>query len=163
MSVGTALKGWFQRTGSEVLGWILVALGAVLWPLPGPGTIVVVAGISLLARRYVWAQRLLGPLERKAIEAARFGVATWPRIVVSFLGGVWLVALGVVWWISPEIPEFTVLSVGFGPRLPAHGWGTAIGLWSSAIVAWALLAYSVARWHEPRTRATSKAHSRSSL
>lgn len=149
MSVRAAVARWFERTGSEVLGWVLIALGAVLWPLPGPGTIVVVAGVSLLARRYVWAQRLLGPLERKAIEAAKFGVATWPRIFISFLGGLWLFALGVVWWISPEIPRFTILSVGFGPQLPAHGWGTAIGLWSSAIAAWGLLAYSVVRWRDP--------------
>jgi hypothetical protein len=60
-----------------------------------------------------------------------------------------LFALGVVWWISPEIPEFTILSVGFGPQLPAHGWGTAIGLWSSAFAAWGLLAYSIVRWREP--------------
>jgi hypothetical protein len=150
MSVGIALKSWFRRTGSEILGWILTVAGVILIPAPGPGTLVLVAGISLLSRNYVWAQKLLGPLERKAIEAAKFGVATWPRITVSFLGGVWLVALGIVWWISPEIPEFSILSVGFGPELPAHGWATAIGLWTSAIAAWGLLAYSVVRWHEPR-------------
>ncbi|KRC66212.1 hypothetical protein ASE12_16485 [Aeromicrobium sp. Root236] len=154
MNVGLALKSWFRRTGSEILGWILTIAGIILIPAPGPGTLVLVAGISLLSRNYVWAQKLLGPLERKAVEAAKFGVATWPRITVSFLGGVWLVALGVVWWLSPEIPEFSILSVGFGPELPAHGWGTAIGLWTSAIAAWGLLAYSVVRWHEPRKAKT---------
>ncbi|MCW2831824.1 MAG: hypothetical protein JWP31_2516 [Aeromicrobium sp.] len=151
MSVGTALKSWFQRTGTEILGWLLVALGAVLWPLPGPGTIVVVAGVALLSRHYVWAQKLLDPLERKAVEAAKFGVATWPRILLSVLGVVWLVFLGAVWWIKPEIPEFTVLGVGFGPELPAAGWGTALGLWSSAVAALALLIYSIVRWREPRS------------
>ena len=158
MSVGLALKSWFRRTGSEILGWILTIAGIILIPAPGPGTLVLVAGISLLSRNYVWAQKLLGPLEHKAIEAAKFGVATWPRITVSFLGGVWLVALGVVWWVSPEIPEFSILSVGFGPELPAHGWGTAIGLWTSALAAWGLLAYSVVRWHEPR-RPKAETHS----
>lgn len=149
MSVGTAMRSWFQRTGVEILGWTLVVVGIPLMPLPGPGTIVLVTGVALLARRYVWAQRILGPLEAKAIEAAKFGVATWPRIFISFLGGVWLFALGIVWWISPEIPEFSVLGVGFGPQLPAHGWATALGLWASAVAAWGLLAYSVVRWREP--------------
>jgi hypothetical protein len=155
MSVGTRIKRWFARTGSEVLGWVLIALGAVLWPLPGPGTIVVVAGVTLLARHYVWAQKLLDPLERKAVEAAKFGVATWPRIFISALGVVWLVALGIIWWVKPEIPEFDILGVGFGPQLPAAGWGTALGLWSSAVAALALLIFSIVKWREPRTTDTS--------
>ena len=159
MSVGTALKSWFRRTGSEILGWILTVAGVILIPAPGPGTLVLVAGISLLARNHPWAQRMLEPLRRKAVDAAKYGVATWPRIFLSFLGGVWLVALGVVWWISPEIPEFSILSVGFGPQLPAHGWGTAIGLWASAIAAWALLAYSVRRYREPRPGPRTETHS----
>jgi hypothetical protein len=159
MSVGTAVKGWFQRMGSEALGWVLIPLGIILIPAPGPGTLVLVAGISLLARRYLWAQRILDPLERRAVAAAKYGVATWPRIFLSFLGGVWLMVLGIVWWISPEIPEFTVLSVGFGPELPAHGWGTALGLWASAVAAWGLLAYSVVRWHEPHQKPRARSHS----
>ncbi|MEJ7633738.1 PGPGW domain-containing protein [Aeromicrobium sp.] len=155
MSAGATLKSWFQRTGREILGWILIPLGLVLMPLPGPGLLIVVAGVALLSRHYVWAQKLLGPLERRAIEAAKYGVATWPRILLGFLGGLWLVSLGVVWWISPEIPEFEVLSVGFGPQLPAHGWATALGLWASAAAAWGLLVYSVIRWHEPKPRSHS--------
>ncbi len=150
MGVGTALKSWFERLGVEILGWTLIPVGIILMPLPGPGMLIVVAGVSLLSRRHAWAQKMLDPLRRKAVDAAKYGVATWPRIFVSFLGGVWLVALGFVWWVSPEIPEFSILSVGFGPELPAHGWGTAIGLWASAIAAWGLLAYSVVRWREPR-------------
>ncbi|MBC7630256.1 PGPGW domain-containing protein [Aeromicrobium sp.] len=146
MGAGTAIATRFQRTGRQALGWVLVVVGVILIPAPGPGTLVLVAGVSLLARDHVWAQKILDPLERRAIDAARFGVATVPRIVVSFLGGLWLFALGVIWSMSPEIPEFSVLGVGFGPDLPAHGWGVALGLWSSAIAAWGLLAYSVKRW-----------------
>ena len=87
------MRGWFRRTGSEILGWIIVVVGVILMPLPGPGMVIVVSGLAILSRHYVWAQRLLGPLERKATEAAKFGVETWPRILVSFLGGAWL-ALG---------------------------------------------------------------------
>lgn len=157
MSVATALKNWVGRTGSEILGWILVPVGIVMMPAPGPGTLVLVAGIALLSRRYVWAQKLLDPLERRAVEAAKFGVATWPRIIFSFFGGVWLVVIGFIWWHKPEIPEFSVLGVGFGPQLPAAGWVTALGLWASAIAAWGLLAYSVVRWREPADRPRSNA------
>lgn len=150
MDVGTRLVGWFRRTGSEVLGWVVVVVGVVLMPLPGPGLVIVVSGLAILSRNYVWAQRLMDPLERRATEAAKFGVETWPRILVSFLGGLWLAVLGVIWWIGPDIPRFTVLGVGFGPELPAQGWATALGLWASALAAWGLLAYSIVRWREPR-------------
>lgn len=151
MGVVAGVRGWVGRTGLEVLGWVLIPVGIVMMPAPGPGTLVLVAGIALLARRYTWAQRVLEPLERNAVAAAKFGVATWPRIAFSALGGLWLAALGVVWWINPEIPEFDVLGVGFGPALPAGGWVTALGLWVSAAAAMGLLVYSIVRWREPRT------------
>lgn len=146
MSAEPAEGNWFQRTGREILGWILIPLGIALMPLPGPGLLVLVAGVALLSRQYEWAQRLLDPLEKRAVEAAKYGVATWPRIVASFLGGLWLFCVGVIWWLSPDIPEFELLGLGFGPQLPAAGWATAAGLWASALAAWALLAYSVRRW-----------------
>ncbi|KQP81361.1 MULTISPECIES: PGPGW domain-containing protein [unclassified Aeromicrobium] len=142
-------RGVLERVATETLGWVLVVVGIILWPLPGPGLLIILAGITVLSRQHAWARRVLGPVREKAIEAARFGVATWPRITLSALGGVWLFALGVVWWMSPTIPEFSVLGVGFGPRLPAAGWATGLGLMASAVVAWGLLVYSVRRW---RTR-----------
>lgn len=147
MTQGSPLSERFGRTGSFVLGWILVVVGIPLMPLPGPGTIVLVAGVALLSRHYVWAQRLLDPLQKRAITAAKVGVATWPRIAFSAFGGLWLLVLGIVWWINPEIPEFDLLGKHFGPPLPLGGWGTGLGLIASAFAGWGLLAYSVRRWH----------------
>lgn len=141
-------RGVTERIVTEVVGWTVVVIGIILWPLPGPGLLIVLAGITILARQHAWARRVLDPLREKAIEAARFGVATWPRITISALGGVWLAALGVLWWRSPQIPEFDLLGIGFGPRLPAAGWGTGLGLIVSAVAAWGLLAYSIVRWRE---------------
>jgi hypothetical protein len=149
MTMGERLGHWFRRTGSEILGWTLVVIGIPMMPLPGPGTIVLVAGIALLAPHYAWARRILEPLRKRAVDAARYGVATLPRITVSALGGLWLFLLGVVWWVSPTIPEFDAIGVHIGPRLPAAGWGTGLGLIASAVAAWMLLAYSVRRWRRP--------------
>ncbi|MEH3034675.1 MAG: S8 family serine peptidase [Aeromicrobium erythreum] len=123
MTLRDRLVKWFKRTGSEVLGWILIPVGIVMMPAPGPGMLVLVAGVALLAPHYAWARRARDFLKDRAIEGAQYGVATIPRIVVSALGGLWLLLLGIVWWASPEIPEFDVLGVGFGPQLPAAGWG----------------------------------------
>lgn len=147
--------GWFRRTGRELLGWILIPVGVVLWPAPGPGTLVLLAAFTLLAPRYAWARWVLDRFQDTAIKAAKFGVATWPRIAFSGLGVLWLVALGAVWWASPTIPEVDVLGVGLGPELPAAGRVSAVGLWVSAAAALFLLVYSVVRWREPRGEAAS--------
>ncbi|MGB9012097.1 MAG: PGPGW domain-containing protein [Aeromicrobium sp.] len=149
MQVVAGLSRWMGRFGAEALGWLLIPVGVVLMPAPGPGLLIVVAGVALLSRRHPWARRLLDPLRRKAVEAARYGVATWPRIALSLLGVAWLVGVGIVWWSDPDIPEFSVLGVGFGPSLPAAGWVSAVGLWVSAAAALGLLVYSIIRWRNP--------------
>ncbi len=57
MSLASTVTSWFRSVGLEVLGWILIPVGIALMPLPGPGLLVVAAGVALLSRRYVWAQR----------------------------------------------------------------------------------------------------------
>ncbi|WP_286931178.1 MULTISPECIES: PGPGW domain-containing protein [Aeromicrobium] len=146
MTFGARVRGWFQRTGSEALGWTLVVLGIVMLVMPGPGLLGMFAGIALLARHYTWADRLVEPLEEKAIEAAKYGVATIPRIIVSVLGILWVAGVGLVWFLSPTIPEFEILGVGFGPELPAAGLVGAIGIWISDLIAIVLLVYSIRRW-----------------
>jgi uncharacterized protein (TIGR02611 family) len=42
-----------------LLGGLVVALGIVLIPFPGPGWLIVLAGLAILAIEFVWAQRLL--------------------------------------------------------------------------------------------------------
>lgn len=133
-------------TAETVIGWTLVIVGIPLMPLPGPGTLVIVAGVALLARRYNWARRVLRPLGQHAVEAARYGVATRLRIAWSCFGVVWVIGLAVLWWINPVIGSREILGVTIGPRLPLGGRATGIGLLVSALAAGALLAYSIVRW-----------------
>lgn len=140
------LQVWFNRTGSETLGWLLIVAGVFMMILPGPGMLSVVAGVALLARHYEWAELILDPLHRKAVEGAVFGVATIPRIMVSVLGIVGVAVVGVVWWMSPPIPEFSILSVGFGPELPAAGWPGGVGIIFSACLGAAGLIYSIVKY-----------------
>lgn len=41
------------------LGLVIVVLGAVLIPLPGPGWLIVFVGVAVWATEFTWAQRLL--------------------------------------------------------------------------------------------------------
>lgn len=140
------MQSWFRRTGSEVLGWVLVAAGIVLMPLPGPGLFVLVAGVALLAPHYAWARRMLDPLRERAVRGARRGVQSKRHIFFSTLGVAWFVGFGILWLASPTIPVFGFFGLTVGPELPG-GRAAGIGLLASGIAGGILLVYSVKRWY----------------
>ena len=139
------MASWFQRTGSEVLGWTLVAVGLALLVLPGPGMLALVAGVALLAPHYAWARRILDPLHDRAVEAAKKGVSTKRSVLVGVASVLWLLGVGTVWLLAPTIPEFSLWGWDIGPRLPG-GSAAGIGMITSGIAGGALLASSVSRW-----------------
>ena len=54
-----------------LVGLAVVALGVVLLPLPGPGWVVIFAGMAIWATEFVWAQLVLRWTRRKVTEAAQ--------------------------------------------------------------------------------------------
>ena len=53
------MKQHAKRAGVGILGAVIVLIGIVAIPYPGPGWLIVFAGLALLATEYEWAQRLL--------------------------------------------------------------------------------------------------------
>ncbi|MGY1856283.1 TIGR02611 family protein [Modestobacter sp. SYSU DS0290] len=47
------------RVGVGIVGGLVVAVGVVTIPLPGPGWLTVIAGLFVLASEFTWAERLL--------------------------------------------------------------------------------------------------------
>jgi uncharacterized protein (TIGR02611 family) len=47
------------RIGITIAGVLVIAVGVVLLPLPGPGWVIIFAGLGLLATEYTWAANLL--------------------------------------------------------------------------------------------------------
>jgi hypothetical protein len=140
------MSRWFRRTGSEVLGWTLVVVGLALMVLPGPGTLLLLAGVALLAPHYAWARRAMDHLHDAAIEAAHKGVQTKRGIGWSTLSASALIVSGVVWLLEPPIPEFALWRLNIGPGLPG-GRAAGLGLLVSGIVAVVALVYSVRKWY----------------
>ena len=131
-----------RKTWVTILGWLLVLAGAAALVLPGPGLLLLLAGLVVLSQEYEWAERHVEPVKDKAIEAAKQGVATYPRILLSMLSATAVLAAGLFWWLDPEIPE-----IGFiGPELPLGGWTTGSGIILSGLVAWGLLIYSIKKF-----------------
>lgn len=144
-----SLRGVAGRAG----GWTIVALGVVLMPLPGPGTLVVVAGLRMLVPHYRWAAASYDRVRERAVAAARAGVATRLRVVASLVGVLWVFVLAGAYVVDASIPQANLLGVSLGPSLPFHGAATAVGLVVSALASAAATGYSVVRLRPARAAA----------
>ncbi len=63
-----------RRVAVAVVGAALVAAGLAMLVLPGPGLLVVLAGLAVLATEFAWAQRTLERTRdraRRGAEAVR--------------------------------------------------------------------------------------------
>ncbi len=58
-----------KRIAVTIAGFTLVLAGLVMLVLPGPGILVVIAGLAILATEYVWAERALNLAKQKAQQA----------------------------------------------------------------------------------------------
>ena len=53
------MKDKARKTGVAVGGGIVLLLGIILIPYPGPGWLVVFAGLGILSTEFEWARRIL--------------------------------------------------------------------------------------------------------
>lgn len=59
------------RIGVAVLGGTITALGAVFLITPGPGWLIIFAGLGILASEFAWAERALIKTKMVALRAAQ--------------------------------------------------------------------------------------------
>jgi uncharacterized protein (TIGR02611 family) len=97
-----------------LVGGLIVALGLVTIPLPGPGWFTVIAGLVVLASEFSWAERLLQFTRRQVNRWAGWVGAQplWVRVGLAgvsaaFCYGVVVVVLhltGVPGWVPGWVP-----------------------------------------------------------
>jgi uncharacterized protein (TIGR02611 family) len=61
-----------KRVLRIVVGFTLLLIGVVLLVGPGPGWLVILLGLGLLAAEFVWARRLLDSMKEKAVRLRKF-------------------------------------------------------------------------------------------
>lgn len=120
-----------KRIAYTVVGGLLMLVGVALLVLPGPGLLLVVAGLVLLSRAFPRLERYLAPLQARAAEAAEDSVRSPWRLTASILTAVALIAAGLVW--------------GLASWVPFRGWPTGASLIVSGLVLFALLGHSYRR------------------
>ncbi len=128
-----------QRLALEVLGWLLVVAGLAALVLPGPGLLLLAAGLWVHSQSYEWADRMLDPVKRAAYKGAADSVQSWPRIVMSSLFALGISGVGVVWGLHPGAPTWWPVDEKWWLL---GGWGTGIVLIASGIVALGLIVWS---------------------
>jgi uncharacterized protein (TIGR02611 family) len=97
------------QVGVFVAGLAVVAAGVVMLPLPGPGWLVIFAGMAIWATEFVWAQLVLRWTKRKVTEATQAALDPRVRrrnIVLTSIGLVLIAALVsvYVWKFGFEMP-----------------------------------------------------------
>ncbi len=132
-----------RRVVLETIGWILVVAGVAALVLPGPGLLMIFAGLVILSQEYEWAERRLEPVKVRALRGAAEGVETWPRIALSVSGALVLIACGVLWIVGPDVPSWWPVSDTFW--LPG-GAATGVTQVASGLIAVGLIVYSYRRF-----------------
>jgi len=73
-SLGTLLRFIWRsskRAAVFVLGCALLIVGLVMFVTPGPGIVLVVAGLAVLATEFAWAEHLLDKAKKQAARAGQ--------------------------------------------------------------------------------------------
>jgi chromate transport protein ChrA len=120
-----------KRVTVAVAGGLLLLIGIALLVLPGPGLLLVLAGLLLLASEFPKLERYVDPVRDRAMKAAEDSVSSPLRVTGSVLAGLALIGAGIAW--------------GIVPGLPLGGWSTGSSLILSGIILLTLLIWSYRR------------------
>jgi uncharacterized protein (TIGR02611 family) len=102
------------RVAVGLLGGLIVALGLAAIPLPGPGWLIVFAGLFVLASEFTWAERVLEYAKERVGRWSDWVAAqpVWIRLLLglataAFVYGVLVLTLrfvGVPTWVPDWVP-----------------------------------------------------------
>jgi uncharacterized protein (TIGR02611 family) len=98
-------RGKLYRIAFGVIGIMIIVLGVILIPLPGPGWLIVAVGVGMLALEFDRMERLLERILER-IEATSERLSNPQKLLLGLLAiaaaGGWIAAL--MLWEIPLIP-----------------------------------------------------------
>jgi len=108
-----------KRFAVTLVGAALLVVGAALMVLPGPGILVIVAGLAVLATEFVWARALLDRAKDQALKVQQAAVASPLRTAGSLVFAIGLFAVGALMWVISDVawPAFDSTLDGFWGRI----------------------------------------------
>ena len=93
------------RVGVTLVGLLVVVVGIILLPLPGPGWLIIFTGLGVLATEYPWAGRLLRRLQAVLGRWTRWAVEQHISVkaALALVGLAFLVAVGIGSWYLADL------------------------------------------------------------
>jgi hypothetical protein len=92
-----------KRFAVTIVGVALLAVGLAMMVLPGPGILLIVAGLAVLATEYVWARTLLVKARKQAEAVQEAAVASPVRTAGSVVFALGLAAVGVLMLVVDDV------------------------------------------------------------
>ena len=83
------------RVGIALAGLVVTVVGVLLLALPGPGWLIIFAGLAIWATEFAWAKSLLKSV-RHAVGRWTAWLARQPRWVAVLVGAIGLVILAAI-------------------------------------------------------------------
>jgi uncharacterized protein (TIGR02611 family) len=99
-----------RRFAVAVVGGALTLAGIALLVLPGPGFVLVAAGLALLATKFTWAARPLAYAKDKAQVGMDEVAQSKRRTALAVMGAVGLLAAGALEVAGVDLPLVNLLS-----------------------------------------------------
>jgi len=99
-----------KTAAAATLGGVLLIAGICLLVLPGPGFVLIAAGLALLATRFDWAKKPLDYAKDKAQQGVDEVARSRWRAVLAAACALGLLALGVLELTGIDVPFVTTLS-----------------------------------------------------
>jgi uncharacterized protein (TIGR02611 family) len=121
--------GLLRRVAVTVVGTVIVVVGVVLLIAPGPGVLVILLGLTVLAVEYEWARRRLIAVRALARSAADRAAASRVATTTAVLFGFGTIGLGAV--------------LIFTDFLPLSGAGTGASIAAGGLIVLVTTGYSV--------------------
>ena len=90
------------KIGIGVLGTLVIALGIILIPFPGPGWAIVILGLAIWALEFAWAKNLLD-FTKRHVKAWTSWIGRQSLPVRGVLGVVGLIFVAGVVWASVRV------------------------------------------------------------
>lgn len=99
-----------KTTAIAVLGAVLLLAGVALLVLPGPGFVLIAAGLAVLATRFDWAKKPLDYAKDKAEQGMEEVSRSTGRATFALVCALLLIAAGIAGLVGLQIPMLNTVS-----------------------------------------------------
>lgn len=89
-----------KKTFITFIGFVVLIIGIIMIPYPGPGWLVVFAALGILSTEYDWAKRLLKYAKQKYDDWVKWVAKQKPHIQLSISMVTLLVTIATLWLIN---------------------------------------------------------------